>query len=284
MGAYLIDHPPRVSQYGARSSWTPGRPTGLTVVHTAESVLDLIAPDTSAEGVAEFIRTRTTYGSYHDLADSDSVLQLVPYEYGAYQDGTGSNGMALSISFALAAADWPRLTREQQGRYLRNGARAFARQQAWLAAHGYPLTPLRRITRAQSAAGQPGFISHAERDPARRTDPGAGFPWGDFLNYCAAAVAGQLEGEDEQMLSKEGLAQLRELIVTSVDDVLIEPSPGGIGGDRPRRAAAFLGRIADDAAAARQDAAAARTAAERALATAERVEQLLTAQPPATPS
>lgn len=250
VGAYLIDHPPAISQYGKRSSWTPGRPTGLTVVHTAESMLDLIGADTGAEGVAEFIRTRNTYGSYHDLVDSDTALQLVPYEFGAYQDGTGSNGMALSISFALRADDWPGLTPERRRAFLVNGARAFARQQAWLAANDYPRTPARRITRPQSDAGLPGFISHAERDPARRTDPGAQFPWVEFLGYCAAAVAGQLdEWEDGEMLSKEALEQVRQVIR---QELQVDPSPElHIGGDAPRSQAAFLRRIADDAASTR---------------------------------
>lgn len=250
MGAYLIDHPPRIAQYGKRSSWTPGRPTGLTVVHTAESVLDVVGPDTGAEGVAEFIRTRNTYGSYHDLVDADSALQLIPYEYGAFQDGTGSNGMALSISFALAAVDWPRLTSERRHAFLVNGARAHARQQAWLAANDYPRTPPRRITRAQSDAGVAGFISHAERDPARRTDPGAQFPWVEFLTLCTAAVAGHLdETEDAEMLSREALDQVRQVIR---EELQVQPSPElKIGGTESRSMAAFVRRIADDAASTR---------------------------------
>ncbi|MGL5911823.1 MAG: N-acetylmuramoyl-L-alanine amidase, partial [Phycicoccus sp.] len=143
------------------------------MVHTAESVLDTLGPDTGAENVAAFIQRRTTPGSYHDLVDSDSALQLVPYEMGAYQDGTGSNSYAMSISFALRTTDWRTLTPERRRAFLRQAAAAFARQQAWLRARGYPATPLRWLTRAESEAGQAGFITHARRDPARRTDPGA---------------------------------------------------------------------------------------------------------------
>lgn len=185
MGIYLLDHPPARDQYRSPRS---ARPTGLTVIHTAEGVLDTVGPDTSAENVAAFIQRRTTAGSYHDLVDRDSALQLVRYGDEAYQDGTGSNPYALSISFALTAADWPRLTPGQRAEFLEQGAVAFARQQAWLRANGYPTTPLRRVTRAQSDAGAAGFISHAERDPARRTDPGAGFPWAEFFDTCRAAT------------------------------------------------------------------------------------------------
>lgn len=185
MGVYLRDHPPVRSQYRSPRRATP---SGVVVVHTAESVMDAVGPDTGAENVAAFIQRRTNAGSYHDLVDSDSAIQLVEYGDEAYQDGTGSNPHALSISFALSAADWPRLSPTRRAAFLHQGAVAFARQQAWLRAHGYPTTPLRRINRAQSDARVPGFISHAERDPSRRTDPGAGFPWAEFLDHCRTAV------------------------------------------------------------------------------------------------
>jgi hypothetical protein len=196
MGAYLAAHETAVAQY---RSPRRARPTGLVCVHTAESVLDTVGPDAGAENVAEWMTRRTNYGSYHDLADSDSVVHLVAYGDEAFHDGTGSNPWSLSISFALAAADWPKLTPEKRRGFLRQGAVAFARQQAWLKAHGHPTTPLRRVTRAQSDAGQPGFISHAERDPSRRTDPGAGFPWEEFFTECRAALAGTNTSEEDDM-------------------------------------------------------------------------------------
>jgi hypothetical protein len=179
--AWLREHPPARSQYrvGRRA-----RPTGCTVVHTAEGVLDTVGPDTGAEATADFIRRRDTPGSYHDLVDSDSAIWLVRYGDEAYQDGTGSNPWALSISFALKTTDWARLTPERRDAFLRQGAIAFRRQQAWLRAHGHPTTPLRRISKAQSDAGQAGFISHGERDPDRRSDPGRDFPWTRFFEFC----------------------------------------------------------------------------------------------------
>lgn len=209
MGAYLIDHPPRISQFSSRTNWRPSRPTGLIVLHTAESVMDTVGPDTGAEAVAEFIRNRTSYGSYHDLVDSDSVITLVPYELGAYQDGTGSNGMALSISFACATTDWRRMSPEKRQSFLRQGARAFVQQQAWLKAHGYPTTPLRLLTKAQSDAGLSGFIYHGTRDPGRRTDPGVNppdvFPWNEWVDQCRVALGGaimaNLDKEDLQNIA-----------------------------------------------------------------------------------
>jgi hypothetical protein len=187
MTAYLATHDTALDQY---RSPRRARPTGLVCIHTAESILDTIGPDTGAEAVADWMTRRTNYGSYHDLADSDSVVHLVDYGDEAFHDGTGSNPWSLSISFALPASAWPKLSAEKRRGFLRQGAIAFARQQAWLKAHGYPTTPLIRVTRAQSDAGQPGFISHAERDPSRRTDPGVFFPWGEFFDHCRAALAG----------------------------------------------------------------------------------------------
>lgn len=187
MTPYLRTHKPARSQF---RSPRRQRPTGLVVLHTAESVMDAVGPDTGAEAVAAFIRRRTDPGSYHDIADSDSNLLLVGYGDEAYQDGTGSNPFALSISFALKAADWSRLSSVKRAAFLHQGAVAFARQQKWLAAHGYPLTPLRRVTKAQSDRGEAGFIAHGTRDPGRRTDPGADFPWTEWFDACRT-VTGQ---------------------------------------------------------------------------------------------
>lgn len=201
MGAYLIDNKPARSQFRSprrlHLSPLPGRLTGCVCIHTAESVMDTIGPDTGAENVAAWMTRRDTPGSYHDLADSDSYVHLVDYGDEAFQDGTGSNPWALSISFALAAADWPRLSATKRAAFLAQGALAFAAQQRWLRHKGYPLTLLRRITKAQSDAGASGFISHGDRDPGRRTDPGEHFPWQQWFAACAHAMNGTPTPEEE---------------------------------------------------------------------------------------
>lgn len=195
MGAYLIDNPPVRSQYATRTK----RPTGAIILHTAESVMDTVGADTGAENVAGFIQRRATPGSYHDLCDADSIVNLVPYHLAAFQDGTGSNPYALSISWACRTTDWPAMSAGRRDAFLRNGAEAFRRQQEWLRANGYPLTPIRRISAAAVTAGQPGICYHGDRDPGRRTDPGMQtFPFDRFAELCADS-----NQEDEMVTEAE---------------------------------------------------------------------------------
>lgn len=195
--AYLDDHPnPHVAQQRPRRD----TPSGVIVVHTAESMLDKIGEDTGAEGVAAFIARRTDYGSYHRLADSDSVVDVARFEMTTYGDGTGSNDHAIHISYACRAADWPHMTAERRDAFIRNGARAAADAAAWLErVHGITV-PARRITRPQSDERVPGFISHGERDPGRRTDPGVAFPWRLFLT-----TYDQLRGDDTMTPQQEAM-------------------------------------------------------------------------------
>lgn len=177
MTAYLVANPPRIRQFRPRTE----KPSGVCVVHTAENTPDWVGPDSGAEAVAAFIRDRTDYGSYHVLADSDSRIRLVPFSQQAYGDGTGSNPHAFHVSAATQAAKWGQATRRWRRATVRQMARGAATYAKWLKRHHGIAIPARRITRAQSEARIPGFLSHAERDPGRRSDPGAGFPWRYFL-------------------------------------------------------------------------------------------------------
>lgn len=187
MTAYLIDHPPRVRQFRDRGTTV----SGVVVIHTAESLPDFDGPDVGAEGVARFIQQRTDYGSYHWLADSDSLIDLVPMEqYQAYGDGTGSNPHAIHVSAATQAHRWDTLPRAWVLGTVENMAEAAHRASSLVEkVHGVRI-PARRITRAQSDQRVEGFISHAERDPGRRTDPGEDFPWDLFMDRYKALEKG----------------------------------------------------------------------------------------------
>lgn len=104
MGYYLFDHPQALQQYH------PGRVgagwTGGVLIHTAENVMDTVGEDTGAENVAAYITRRNTYGSYHLLADSDSVIQLLPPTATAFHcAASGYNSTTVGVSYACRTVD-----------------------------------------------------------------------------------------------------------------------------------------------------------------------------------
>jgi hypothetical protein len=176
--AYLLEHEPVRDQFRVHRR---AEVSGLCVIHTAENAPDWVAFDGGAEAVARWITERTTPGSYHDLVDSDSAINLVPYDYEAYQDGTGSNPYAWGGSVATRADVWPLAPKHWRDGAIRQLAAAAARYAAWVRTRRGIVIPPIRITREMSELRRPGFISHAERDPARRRDPGVHFPWPQFF-------------------------------------------------------------------------------------------------------
>jgi hypothetical protein len=229
-GIYLVDHPPVTRQY---RSPRRAAPSGVVVVHTAESFPDENPPDTGAENVAAFIARRTNYGSYHDLVDSDSIIRMVRYTDEAFHDATGSNPHSYGVSAATQAAKWSQLRQSWVDATVRNMALAAAHYCRWLFAQRGILIPARRITRDDSERRVPGFISHAQRDPDRRTDPGATFPWSQFLGEFATIMGGDLlEEEDMQLdekitLSKGASANLNGMPTITVGGALGYAAAGG---------------------------------------------------------
>lgn len=206
MAAYLVDNPPVRSQYRS-----PRRadPSGVVVAHTAENTPDFVAFDGGAEAVAKFIRTRTDPGSYHDLVDSDSAINLVEYDDEAFHDGTGSNPHSYGVSGATRADVWPLAPQAWRDGCIYQMAAAAARYAVWLRARSGIIIPARRITRTESDNRVPGFISHEERDPGRRSDPGAQFPWAQFL-----ATFDRLNAKDAGSVPKptEGTADMAHIV------------------------------------------------------------------------
>lgn len=213
--AYLDQHPPARSQFRCPRRATP---SGVVVVHTAESTPDVVATDGGAEAVARFIQGRSDPGSYHDLCDSDSSIQLVRYECEAFHDGTGSNPHSYGVSAATRADFWALAPAEWRNGCVRQMAAAAARYARWVKSrHGITI-PARRINRSQSELRIPGFISHAERDPARRSDPGAGFPWDRFLATYAEFMEDEMTDADWAKLTSIVNQAVREGIQAAAGD------------------------------------------------------------------
>ena len=213
-GIYLEDNPPVRSQFrvGRRDPVKP-----VIVVHTAESGTDRTGPDPKAENVANFIRGRSTAGSYHLIGDADSIIQLIRFENEAFHDRTGSNRWAIGISLAMNAADWPSLTTSRRNQFVDTAGQMAAIAAFWLRDRGLELPEPRLLTKAESdRLGASGFISHARRDPTRRSDPGAGFPWTSFFAAYQQALSDGGEEPDRDAL----IRQLQRLVGTTPDGIV----------------------------------------------------------------
>lgn len=214
-GIYLEDNPP------ARGQFRVGRRDpvkAVIVVHTAESGTDTSGPDPKAEGVAAFIQRRPGPGSYHLVGDADSIIQLIRFENEAYHDRTGSNRWSIGISLAMDAADWPSLPVARRAELVSTAGQMAAIAATWMQDRGLALPAPRLLTKAESdRADASGFISHARRDPTRRTDPGAGFPWTDFFRSY------------QQWLSDDGLEPDRDTLIRQLQSLVGTTADGIVG-------------------------------------------------------
>lgn len=180
MGVYLEDHPPARSQFRRTRR---AEVTGAIVVHTAESTPDLTLPDDGAESVANFISRRTDGpGSYHSIVDSDSTVHVGEYSWEMFGEGKGGNRWALHLSFATEAHLWAEMKNGWTVGAIDQAAAECVRMAEWVRETVGVEIPAKRITRPEYFDGKPGFISHAEIDPGRRSDPGRDFPWVALLD------------------------------------------------------------------------------------------------------
>jgi hypothetical protein len=191
MGFYLLENSPvngtQWQQWGypRRGSSL----SGTVIMHTSESALDELGPDAGAEDCAKFIANRTgSYGSYHDLVDSDSIIEMVPFEYEAWQDSE-TNPWAVGISAACRTSDWLTMGDAKREGYYRNLAWCAADFVKYMRAVYNIEVPRVRITGAQARAKVPGFCAHGDSGIAR-TDPGVNFDWARFFKYTDEALAG----------------------------------------------------------------------------------------------
>lgn len=183
--SYLLDYNPGTPQWGYPRRGG-AQLSGTAIIHTAECAMDLDGDDSSAEICASFIANRADYGSYHRLVDSDSIIELLPWEYEAWQDSE-TNNWAVGISAAVQAGGWNTIPADRRDRIYRNMAACAADFVRYMAAKGVAV-PLRRITGTEARNRVPGFCAHGDSGISR-TDPGAQFEWALFFTYTANALS-----------------------------------------------------------------------------------------------
>jgi len=164
MGYYLIDNPPAIQQfYPSRANPL----TGGVLIHTTESIMDNVGPDTGAENVAAYIARRTEYGSYHCIVDSDSFVPMVPDSYTAYHCGaSGYNSRTWGISFACRTTDL-----DVNADWTRKAMRIAAEQiVGFWQRNSFDVAAAARFIPAVQTQSAPGMSTHGEAQPADRSD------------------------------------------------------------------------------------------------------------------
>lgn len=175
---YFEANPQKVRQWGSPRR-NEAKPSGVVVIHTAESTTDFSGPDIGAESVASYMLRRSNYASYHAICDFDSTLQLAPW-WGETWHDTGTNNHSVGISAAIQCKHWDELGARGDA-IVRRMAIAASNYAKWLKKYYGITIPARKITRTQSRNMVPGFLAHGTSDPGRRTDPGPEFNWTLFL-------------------------------------------------------------------------------------------------------
>lgn len=198
-GYYLLDNPQALPQCG-RTRRNGARATGTIILHDAEGGTDLSGADTGAESVANYIRTRTTYGSYHRLVDRDTRIKMAPIDYETWHS-VPDNNWSVGICVAWTKADLPRMTYAQRRSYYVPLAREVLDVRAEFAARGITVPVGRMLSAAETQARKPGISTHSRTDPSRRSDPfGTGSVYeAEFLAVLNELAANPTSTEDEDM-------------------------------------------------------------------------------------
>lgn len=164
---------------GKHGWYYPNRQQVITgiVVHTAESK--------TGPGVAAYLSKVRRAASAHVVVDAAGPVDLLPDSMVAFH-AKGGNSRGLGLEIAYKASNWGK-DPEYEERLYRNAA-------AWCALKALQYgIPIQRVSPAQWREGVAGFISHAELDPARRTDPGDRFDWDHFFEFINRYISGGIE-------------------------------------------------------------------------------------------
>jgi len=168
---YLIDNEnpyAKIRDNNKRGNYYPSRSRDIQgiVVHTAEGGRD-------AENIAKYLSTTDRTASAHVVIDNEKIVNLLPDDFTAFHV-RGQNSKSLGLEIAYYASQWG-TDKEYEKEVIAMSAK-------WAAdkVKAYDI-PVRRLNQTEWLKGQKGFISHAELDPERRSDPGMNFPWEQFF-------------------------------------------------------------------------------------------------------
>jgi hypothetical protein len=191
VGYYLLDHP---NPYGDHFYSSRRLPVTAITMHITAGLEDLDAVDDhSCEGVTQYAATTSREVSWHGGSDTDSSIELLPPWYTAWH-ASDYNSSTYGWEISKTHTDWTKMSELWVERTLRRAAQGLAP-----IVRDYKI-PIRKASRAEvdraRLTGIPaGFISHAELQPADRTDPGwvrgnDTFPWGRFFTLLTAYLNG----------------------------------------------------------------------------------------------
>lgn len=170
-GFFLLDNPnPNVSQYGLVRR-NGEKVSGVMVAHSTESAPDWVGPDTGAENVARWVAlVRDSYGSYHEIIDSDSEIPMAPL-YAETWHCVYTNNHAIGYSMAMQAAKWHLMPEDRRIMMFDRTAKRISEGIKWVKNNRGIVVPVRLLTRAEALNKTPGITYHGITDPARRSDP-----------------------------------------------------------------------------------------------------------------
>lgn len=171
--AYALLRNPNKHYYTTRN-----KPIKLIVLHVTAGLekLGVSGPDHSARGTNNYGATTKTPASWHVCTDSDSIDPALPDSYTAFHC-RGYNSGSLGLEISNRTATWRDKPKWWVEATLRQAAIVCHR---WETKYNIPR---KLLTKAQVDAGHKGYSFHSRLDPARRRDPGADFPWAQFVGY-----------------------------------------------------------------------------------------------------